>query len=283
MDYSKRLFLFAGFDKDGIVDDALIYYVSALSKYGDVIVCMDCNLVESEINKLKPYTIAFISQRHGEYDFGSYKRAYIYAAEHDLLKNYDVLYLVNDSVFGPMFDISKTLQEIETKPTDACGIVVSKHKTHAFMESWFVRLNQKIFMSDWFDNFIRSVKHEKTKAKITIQYEHGLTNVIAKNNCSWSGIYIIRGRETYNRPKSLFKKGCPFVKKVSFTRHNGSLGAQIKYILKHSETDVAKATMITANRVYGKEYTDWLLTSNPIKILYRSLVYGLKKLKSGTI
>ena len=36
-----RLFLFAGYDKDGIVDDALVYYVSALSKYGDVIVCMD--------------------------------------------------------------------------------------------------------------------------------------------------------------------------------------------------------------------------------------------------
>ena len=41
MKYPKRLFLFAGYDKDGIIDDALIYYLSELSKYGDIIVYID--------------------------------------------------------------------------------------------------------------------------------------------------------------------------------------------------------------------------------------------------
>ena len=31
----NRLFLFAGYDKDGIIDDSLILYVRALSKFGD--------------------------------------------------------------------------------------------------------------------------------------------------------------------------------------------------------------------------------------------------------
>jgi len=283
MSRNKRLFLFAGYDKNGIIDDALIYYVSTLSKYGDVVLCMDCFCNEDEIKKIKPYTLSTIAERHGEYDFGSYKRAFQYARNKDILKNYDVLYMVNDSVFGPMFDISKTLTNIENKPTDAAGLVISKHKTHVFMESWFIRLNSKVFLSQWFDEFISSVKQEVYKYEVTVKYEHGLTNLIKNNNCSYSGLYNVRGRKTYNRPKTLFKRGCPFIKKLSFSRHNGALGGQIKYILKHSDKNAVKSISITANRLYGEKYTNWFLTSNLIKILWRNITYGIKKLKDGEI
>lgn len=279
----KRLFLFAGYDQNNIVNDALVYYVRALSEYGDVIVCMDCDCKKSETDKLKPYTISTITKRHGEYDFGSYKRAYQYARDKDILKNYDVLYLINDSVFGPMFNTKDTINKIETLKTDAAGLVISKHKTHTFMESWFIRLNKNIFTSTWFNEFISSVQPEQYKYIITVKYEHGLTNLITKNNCSFDGLYNIRGRETYNNPKSLFNHGCPFIKKMSFVRHNGALGGQIKYILNHSDKNAVASVMTTANRIYGEKYMKWFLTSNPIKILYRNITYGLKKLKSGGI
>ena len=72
----KRLFLFAGYDKDGIVDESLLMYVSAVSKFGDVILCMDSDCPSKELKKLKNITLHTISTRHREYDFGSYKRAY---------------------------------------------------------------------------------------------------------------------------------------------------------------------------------------------------------------
>ena len=85
-----RLFLFAGYDKDNIVADSLVYYVKTLSKYGDVIVCIDNDLPQTEIQKIKPFAIHTIAQRHGEYDFGSYKRAYQYARDKKILKIYKV-------------------------------------------------------------------------------------------------------------------------------------------------------------------------------------------------
>lgn len=274
---SKRLFLFAGYDKDGIIDDALIYYVQTLSHYGDVIVCMDCDCKKSETEKIKPFAIHIIAKRHGEYDFGSYKRAFQYALNNNLLKNYVFLYLVNDSVFGPMYSMDNTIKKIEKNPSDAAGIIISKHKTHRFMESWFVRLNRKIFLSSWFHEFILNVQPEEYKYIITVKYEHGLSNLIKNNDCSWDGVYNVRGRFTYNNPKHLFKHGCPFVKKLSFTRHNGACGAQIKYVLNHTDTNVQKAIIKTANRLYGKEYMDNFLTNNPIKIFMRNIKYLLKK------
>jgi len=278
MSRNKRLFLFAGFDKDGIVDDAIVYYISCLSKYGDIIVCMDNDLKKTEIQKLKPYTIHTIAQKHGEYDFGSYKRGYEYARNKDILKNYDVLYLVNDSVFGPLFDIKETLKNMASLKTDAAGIIVSKHKTHEFMESWFVQLNKKIFISSWFDEFISNVKHEDKKYIITVKYEHGLTNLIKNNGCSWDGLYKCHGRFTYNKPKQLFKMGCPFVKKASFTRHNGAAGAQIKYVLNRADKKASETIMKTANRIYGTAYMNQLLTSNPFKTILRNIKYLFKKI-----
>lgn len=279
MSRNKRLFLFAGYDKDCIIDDALIYYVKTLSKYGDIILCMDCNCPKQEIDKIKKHTIHIISQRHGEYDFGSYKRCFEYASNKDLLKNYDYLYLVNDSVFGPTIDIKQTLKNIESLESDAAGIIISKHKTHSFMESWFIRLNRKIFTTDWFSDFMLSVQQEQYKHIITIKYEHGLSNLIKNNGCSWDGLYTVYGRETYNNPKYLFEKGCPFIKKLSFVRHNGALGNQTKFILNHCDKTAKNAITNTANRLYGKKYIDWFLTSNPVKIIWRNTTYFIQKIR----
>ena len=278
MSRSKRLFLFAGYDKDCIIDDALIYYVKTLSKYGDIVLCMDCDCPKSEIEKIKKYTIHTISKRHGEYDFGSYKRCFEYAANKKSLQNYDYLYLVNDSVFGPTIDIKQTLNSIESLKSDAAGIIISRHKTHAFMESWFVRLNKKIFTTDWFKDFMLSVQHETHKHTVTIKYEHGLSNLIKNNGCSWDGLYTVYGRETYNNPKYLFENGCPFIKKLSFTRHNGALGKQIKFILNNCDKNAQKTIMNTANRLYGKQYMNWFLTTNPVKVIVRNTTYFISKI-----
>ena len=281
MKHPKRLFLFAGYNKDEIFDTALIYYVSTLSKYGDVILCMDNNIKKTA--PLEKYTIKIIDIHHGEYDFGSYKRAFQYAFDNNLLQDYDNIYLVNDSVFGPLFDINPTLEKLEHLNTDAASLIISKHKTHEFMESWFIKLNKKIFNSKWFADFINSVKKQPTKAQITIKYEHGLSNIISKNGCSYGGIYVCHGRFTYNHPKKLFTHGCPFIKKACFTRHNGAIGKQLKYILNNCQMNTQLPIITTANQLYGQKYMDWLLTSNPIKIIIRKLKYIIQKTTHGRI
>lgn len=280
---TKRLFLFAGYNKNGIIDDSLVFYVRALSKFGDVVLCMDSTCSKSELQKLKPFVLNATATRHGEYDFGSYKRCFVWVRDAQILADYDVVYLVNDSVFGPMCDITRTIKNIENIKTDAAGIVVATHKTHAYMESWFVRLNKPVFTSLWFNEFISSVTTQPSKTSITIAYEHGLSNLIKRNGCSWGGVYKCRGRFTYNNPKLLFKWGCPFIKKASFIRHNGAAGAQIKYILTHCDTNARNAILKSANELYGEKYMKWFLTTNPLKIMFRNVRYALKKLKDGGI
>ena len=72
----KRLFLFAFYDPQGVVGEAALRYLEALQPLGDIVLATDCDLQPGEAEKLAPWVLSFTAARHGEYDFGSYKRAY---------------------------------------------------------------------------------------------------------------------------------------------------------------------------------------------------------------
>lgn len=274
----KRLFLIAGYDKDGIIDESLIHQVSSLSKLGDAILVMDSDCDETQLDKVKPFVIFASGERHQEYDFGSYKRAYLYAKEHDLLKNYDYLYLVNDSVYGPLYDLQPYLEKMENSKKDAFGLVYNPHKKHPHIQSWFIGMTQKVFLSNWFDDFLVSVKEQQNKSAICSLYEHGFTKKSKENNLSIYYIYSIKRHGIYNKVKYLYKKKLPFIKKTAFIRQKGSLGKQIMYVLNHTNPKLRKIILQNAKRVYGEKYIYWLLTKNPIKIIYRNLKHVFIKL-----
>ena len=122
-----------------------------------------------------------------------------------------------------------------------------------------------------------SITAEQDKTDVTIKYEHGLTNLLVAKEMRIRALYTVRGRDTYNKPKKLFQQKFPFIKKASFTRHNGALGAQVKYVLDHTNVITRTLILNSANRLYGAEYMRKFLTYNPIKILTRNIKYAFQK------
>ena len=65
----------------------------------DVYFLSDVILQHGELEKLTPYVKGAWGIRHGEYDFGSYKRLAKYLVGWDIIAKYDELLLVNDSSY----------------------------------------------------------------------------------------------------------------------------------------------------------------------------------------
>ena len=277
---TKRLFLFAGYDVDGTIDDSLVIYVRALSKLGDVVLCMDSNCSRADVLKLKPLVLHAIAKRHGEYDFGSYKRAYIWARDNLKLSGYDFVYLVNDSVYGPLFPLKKYLVKMESANTDAFGLVENTKKSHPHIQSWFIGMRPAVFMSKWFDTFLSSVKKLESKGEITHIYEHGFTEHVVEHGGTWSCLYSTYNRDIYNKIKHYYRKKVPFMKKVAFTRHNGSLGPQISYVLRKTPATTSRAILSNARRVYGTEYVNKMLAQNHVAAFISGLKYAIYKTKA---
>ena len=100
----NRVAIFAHFDKNNRIQDYVIYYLRELNKVIDKIIFVsDSNISVEELDKIQPYVKHAIVGRHGEYDFGSYKRGFIYAKTNNFLKNCYELIFCNDSCYGPLY------------------------------------------------------------------------------------------------------------------------------------------------------------------------------------
>ena len=274
---SKRLFIFASYSKNSIIDKSVVSYVEYLSTIGDVIFYMDNDLNNKELSKVKKITIFSEAKRHNEYDFGSYERGFIIAKGKNILKNYDWVYFVNDSVYWLFKPLLPILEDLESKKTDAIGISFNPHKKNYHIQTYFFAINKKIFLSDKFYKFITDYKNSD-KGLITYKFEIGFSRFLEENKFSWCYKYSLKRKSVYNNIKKLFNINFPFLKKASFIRKHGGLGNQISYVLNKLEPE-NRAIILNSSKIsYGNNYIDWLLNKTYLTYLYRNIKHILYKI-----
>lgn len=216
----KRLFLFASYDKDKVINDSLLYYLRQLSELGDIIFIMDTDVPSDELAKLSvvPNILYVCAIRHGEYDFGSYKRGYIWAHDNNKLQDYDWMYLVNDSVYGPLHSLKPLLDKLENNGADFVGMMENHTKSiPSHIQSWFLGLSKPIFTSDLFCRFISSVSRQRNKWDIVMKYEVGLSQTLIRAGYSMHAMVYNNFEKdiSYEDPILALNLGVPFIKKLA--------------------------------------------------------------------
>lgn len=217
----KRLAIFAHYDKKNVIDDYVLFYVEKLKKYCDTVLFLSLSdLPQDEQNKFDNIMLV----KHNEYDFGSYKRGFNYALEKGLLEDVDELLFVNDSVY-----CINELSEIFEKDynADFWGIVENKYgfkkygkfcisKKQPHIQSWFIGFKRNVFKSKEFYDFMNSVKEEKSKNDVILNYEIGLSQYLVNKGFKYNS-FITKYANSYNPSiyywRELIKDGCPFVKR----------------------------------------------------------------------
>ncbi len=272
----RRLFLFAAYTESGEVGDALLYYLRALAPLGDVVLCDDAALNPGQVERLLPYVLHCEAIRHREYDFGSYKRDFVWARENLRLEDYDFLYLVNDSVFGPLFDLEPLLEKLEAAPQQAFGLVYFPSSYYAHLQTWFVGLGREVFLSGYFSEFLLGVRPVRDKGAVCELYETGLSRLLVSRGVDLGYAFTAPHKTIYNNPGRLVRKGLPFIKKSAFTRHNGCLGREIAKTLRDCRPKAADAILSEVCSLWGPDFARRLTTMTWIqsKLLYFRYLLG---------
>lgn len=255
----KRLFVFAGYDPQGVIDNTLLHYLRSLSVLGDIVLVMDCDISSDERKKLNQVDnlLYFKAERHKEYDFGSYKRGFQYARNKKILKKYDWVYFVNDSVYGPLFDIEPILLDLESRGADLIGMADFMNKpTPIQVQSWFVGVSKEVANSEFLSKFFDSVCSQVNKQLIVLKYEVGLSQVILHHGYkmdTWiSGEVGEVCHSVYENPIGMLKQGLPFVKKAGLKNTNG-LQYLYPYTTDKIVDDISKHAKRTGVLVVGLE------------------------------
>ncbi len=177
----KRIAIFVHFDIHDKVDDYVVFYLKSLKKAVDDIVFVSASkLDEKELLKVKPYAIHSIVRENIGYDFASYRDGFAYLKQQNILKNYDEVVFCNDSAYGGFHSFKNMFKAMEERKCDFWGLTDTyMHDYH--LQSYFLVFRKSVFLSEVFDNFIKSVTVQKTKDDVIQKYEVGLSSMLFKN------------------------------------------------------------------------------------------------------
>lgn len=174
----RRVAVFASYSGNGLLPPQVIPYLQGLKPLvSDIVVVCDNDLLPEEIQKLSGLAAHVITGRHGEYDFGSYKRGVAWLRETGRLDSADALVLCNDSCFGPVGSFEPMFATMEAKGLDFWGATDS-HQINYHLQSYFVVLTRKAFSSQVFRDFISGIEKQANVQQVILNYELGLTRCL---------------------------------------------------------------------------------------------------------
>jgi len=190
----KRVAIFAHFDKHNIIDDYVITYLTRLREVVDnIIFVSDGDVLLGELKKIEHLILDNICQKHGEYDFGSYKRGFLLLQKKypEILSQMDELVFVNDSCYS-LRGFKEVFALTEKEDFDAWALAddfLDYNSNAKYLQSYFIAYRKGVFRENFFLNFINSIKKLEDKGKIIDDYEKGFSLELVRQNKKVGAIF----------------------------------------------------------------------------------------------
>jgi lipopolysaccharide biosynthesis protein len=143
--------VYATYDRYGLIADYVVAQVAALAHQGYRVIFVSTSpcLLEREIAKIVPYSWKILHRRNLGHDFGSYKEGIRQVGSTEKAES---LILMNDSCYGPLFNLAAIEQQAQASCADVWGITDSWWKSY-HVQSYFLRLNRRALSSPAFHRF----------------------------------------------------------------------------------------------------------------------------------
>lgn len=211
---TKRICLFAGYHPKNQVSTYVVHYVRALAPFAEVYYQADCEMPQTELDKLSPYVKGAWAKRHGKYDFGSWQEL-VQRLGWDTLAQYDECLFVNDSAFAPLVALAPVFEKAAAQPQLGGWALNSFEGT--YIGSFFFALRKPVFLSADFKNFMAAISPQPDVGDVIRKYEKKLPDLITQTGLSYK-VWLNSVPSVFNQWKTAIRKGFPLLKIQPFTR-----------------------------------------------------------------
>ena len=164
-----KICVFASYQPSGI-NPLLLYYIKYLKEVMGfaIIFTSNCKLSAEDKEKLKVYTYKIVERANVGRDIGSYKWGILHFEKE--IKNAKLFLLTNDSVYGPIKDLTRITKVMEEEGYDYISETMSDSLTFGKHPcSYFILMNSKIINSEAFWNFWKNKLQYKSSRKYVIR------------------------------------------------------------------------------------------------------------------
>jgi lipopolysaccharide biosynthesis protein len=184
---SPHAAVYVHFDRDGFVHDYVLHQLCELvgAGYRVTFVSNSTDLAAESRARVLPFCKELIWRFNTGYDFGAYKDGIASITDLDRL---DSLILMNDSVYGPFWNLQDTLAKIDGLATDCWGITDSfEYRYHIqtfFMVFLSNALKSTAFKGFWselpyVDHRMWVIRNAEVRLTQALQDAHLKTSVLA--------------------------------------------------------------------------------------------------------
>jgi lipopolysaccharide biosynthesis protein len=193
----NRAVIMAHYDPDGVFD---AHCVAALREYRKIsrhviVVSTSTPALPSEANHLVD---SFVCRENSGYDFGSWRAGIETLADPAA---FDEIVCVNDSVYGPLFDLAPVFRDPRIAAADFWGMCLSEQGTKRrgrtscpHVQSWFFVMRRPLLESAAFADFWRTVEPQACKDDVIDRYELGMTEHFLRAGFRMAALYDARAR-----------------------------------------------------------------------------------------
>jgi lipopolysaccharide biosynthesis protein len=215
----KNYCIYVGYDQKSRIRPDVLMQLEALSlKYSIIYVTTSTELIINDplFKEVLKLVSQIIIRENKGHDFGSWKIGL------DMLKNnfnnIQSILLMNDSLYGPLFEMDSVLNRTLASNADITSMTSSiEYGPHA--QSYYISYNNKIINSSIFKNFWESCEFKnansiKNKKMIVSEYEIGFYTSLRSGGFSHNTLFDTGEghNQTHASWSKLIDMGMPFIK-----------------------------------------------------------------------
>ena len=175
---TKILVVMAGFFRGSRIPAVTQVWIESLAAHSHQLVLVFDNHPPDEVpEQWADSEIDAIFERHGEYDFGSYKRGLRHARAQGWLDEATHVLLCNDSVLGPLNDLSHVFLSVCGAPDYVYGLTFS-YQIRPHLQSFFLMMGRDVFLRPRITSFFDDVKPLSSRFAVIEAYEIGFSALL---------------------------------------------------------------------------------------------------------
>ncbi len=209
----KRLLLYVHFNRYNQLSEHVLYQLEQLNPiFSRIVFISNSQLDEEAIATLRNRRLIdeVVQRQNRGFDFAAWRDG-MDAVGWEQLKDYDVVTVMNDTCFGPLWDMNPIFQEYEADDAvDFWGITNHRafDKKPEHLQSYFMTFKKDVVLSEVFSHFWRNVQDFDNVQDVIDHYETQLTTILTKQGFRYKAYF-----DTLNEPTTYM----PF---PDFSYHN---------------------------------------------------------------
>lgn len=222
----KRLLLYVHFNKFGELSSHVEYQLAQLRPlFSKIIFISNSGLSEQDEAKLRQAVLVdqILRRENIGFDFAAWRDGMSHVGFEEL-KHFDSVTLMNDTCFGPLWDMGEVYNRFESNPeVDFWGMTNfranSQFKEH--IQSYYLSFSQRVVQSKAFQDFWIGVQNFTNVQDVIAHYETQVTTNLVDAGYRYQTVFNTVDADTtgmlhpdfsYYNPTAILKNKVPFIK-----------------------------------------------------------------------